>query len=233
MTRPAPHWGEGRIFALMQPSKYLALAFLLLLASCRERVAESQDPEQFDVLLDQYEDRERDSWQMPEKVLGALGDLQGKTVVDLGAGSGYFTFRLLPVAGKVIALEIDPRFIAYLEDRKSQWPDSLAQRLEVRLASLEDPHLQAGEADAVLLVNTYMYLRDRVAYFRHLRSRMSRGGLLLVVDYQRKPTRMGPPLEIRVARHTVVEELRQAGFMEVSADTHTLPYQYIVSARVP
>lgn len=229
----ASQCGEGCNFAFMQPWQSFLGALCLLLAACQEPGADAPDTEKFDVLLGQYESRERDAWQMPDRVLEALGDLQGKTVADLGAGSGYFAFRLLPLAEKVIALEIDPRFIAYLENRRSQWPDSLARRLEVRLASLDDPQLNPGETDAVLVVNTYMYMQDRVAYFRHLRSRMRPGGRLLVVDYHRKPTKMGPPLEIRVAVHTVTEELRQAGFTDITTDSQTLPYQYMVSARVP
>jgi SAM-dependent methyltransferase len=231
-----PTCPEARIFATM----YFRLHLLVLLAglsACRQgsapadRVADGE--EKFDHLIGLYESSDRDAWQLPDQVIAAMGDLEGLTVADLGAGSGYFSFRLLPLAGKVIALEIDPRFIAYLEDRKGQWPDSLARRLEVRLASMDDPHLNAGEVDVVLVVNTYMYLRERIAYLRNLRTRLRPGGRLLIVDYQRKPLKMGPPLEIRVAAHTVSEELQQAGFTGITVDSQSLPYQYMVSARVP
>jgi SAM-dependent methyltransferase len=217
--------------------RWFLLLLLAGLSACRqgskpaERGGGTED--KFDHLIGLYESSERDTWQMPGQVIAAIGDLEGLTVADLGAGSGYFSFRLLPLAGKVIALEIDPRFIAYLEDRKTQWPDSLARRLEVRLASKDDPHLNASEVDAVLVVNTYMYLSDRVTYLRNLRTCLRPGGRVLIVDYQRKPLKMGPPLEIRVAAHTVSEELQQAGFTGITVDSQTLPYQYMVMARVP
>ncbi len=37
---------------------------------------------------------DRRSWQNPDLVLDKLGNLDGKVVADIGAGTGYFTFRL-------------------------------------------------------------------------------------------------------------------------------------------
>ena len=45
-----------------------------------------------DDLVERFESPERDAYQMPDKVLNALGDLKGKTIIDIGAGSGYFYF---------------------------------------------------------------------------------------------------------------------------------------------
>ena len=59
-----------------------------------------------DELIERFESPERDAYQMPDKVLDAIGDLKGKTVMDIGAGSGYFSVKLARRAGQVIAADV-------------------------------------------------------------------------------------------------------------------------------
>ena len=47
-----------------------------------------------DDLRQDWESRDRLVWQKPEMVIKRLGDLSLKTVADLGAGTGFFAFRL-------------------------------------------------------------------------------------------------------------------------------------------
>jgi len=54
----------------------------------------------------------------PEVVIAKLGDLSNMTVADIGAGTGYFSFRLAEKAEKVISIDIDERFLNYIENKK-------------------------------------------------------------------------------------------------------------------
>ncbi len=65
----------------------------------------------FDTLVKHFENPARAEWQKPEWVIEQLGDLTGKTVADIGAGTGYFAFRIARKAKKVIAIDIDERFL--------------------------------------------------------------------------------------------------------------------------
>ena len=112
----------------------------------------------FEEKVSTYEDDDRDIWQKPERVIDLMGPLEGKTVVDIGAGSGYFAFRCVPNAEKVIAVDIDPDFVAFLENKKALLPQNQQEKFEVRLASPDNPRLDDSEVDAVLLVNTYVYM---------------------------------------------------------------------------
>ena len=49
--------------------------------------------------LASFDDPARDAWQMPERVIAALGLVTGQTVADIGAGTGYFTARLARATG--------------------------------------------------------------------------------------------------------------------------------------
>lgn len=190
------------------------------------------DEFEFDELVRRYENETRDVWQMPDSVIHKFGGLNDKTIADIGAGSGYFSFRMLQNGAKVIAVEIDNRFSDYLLERKSQLSDSLQSFFEVRLATPEDPFLQFNEVDGILIANTYIYLNNRVDYLKHLKQCLKTKGRILIVDYHKKPTKQGPPLEIRLPVQTISNEITEAGFTILEVDQLTLPYQYMILAEV-
>ncbi len=184
----------------------------------------------FDDLVADYNSRDRLIWQKPDMVINRLGDLTSKTVVDLGAGTGFFAFRVIPRAKKTIALDIDQRFVALMDSAKRELPSELRSRFEARLVDADDPKLKKGEADAVIIVNTYMYIENRVAYMQRLRQGMSKGGLVLIVDYKEKTIPVGPPVSAKVPLALVEKELKQAGFKVTVSDDTSLDYQYILTA---
>ena len=183
-------------------------------------------------ILEDYDNTNRVVWQKPEVVIDLLGNLEGKTIADIGAGTGFFALRLAPKAKKVIAIDIDPRFTSYLDSLKAfELPEDVQERLETRLALPDDPKLAQGEADIVMIVNTFMYIKDQVAYLENLKRGISDGGLLLIIDFKKKRTPLGPPSQIRVPLFEVEDKLIKAGYREVMTNDTALDYQYIVTAR--
>jgi ubiquinone/menaquinone biosynthesis C-methylase UbiE len=175
--------------------------------------------------------KDRDIWQHPDYVIGLLGDLTNKSVADLGAGSGYFSFKILKTAKKVIAIDIDQRFIKYMNHRISDYPKNLSSKFEARLASIDDPKLTDDEVQIVLVVNTYIYIQNRPKYFADLRKAISSNGKLLIVDFKNIKLPVGPPESIKLSGSQVVRELEQAGYKNVKLDNNTLEYQYIIQAE--
>jgi len=187
----------------------------------------------FESLVADYESKDRGIWQKPEMVISLLGDLEGKTVADIGAGTGYFTFRLVPRAAKVIGIDIDRRFVRFLDSMKVRLPVAYRDRFETRLARLDDPLLRPAEADAVMIVNTYGYIQNRVQYLKTLISGIKPGGQLLIIDFKKNNLPVGPPDEFKVALSQVEKELVTAGFNISKMDKDALDYQYIVIAQKP
>ena len=66
-----------------------------------------------------FDDPARDAWQMPDRVIEALGLKRGQIVADIGAGTGYFTVRLAKsdAAPKVYAVDIEPSMVSYVQGR--------------------------------------------------------------------------------------------------------------------
>lgn len=187
----------------------------------------------FESLVADYESKDRVIWQKPEMVLSILGDLEGKTVADIGAGTGFFTFRMVPKAEHVIGIDIDPRFINFMDSVKVRLPEKYRARFETRLAKPDDPLLRPNEANAVIIMNTYGYIENRTAYLKRVSQGMAPGGQLLIIDFKKNNLPVGPSDEFKVALNQVEKELTDAGFEISKIDKDALDYQYIVLARKP
>lgn len=172
----------------------------------------------------------RTEWQNPELVISMLGDLAGQTVLDIGAGAGYFTFKIADKAQKVIALDIDPKALEYIKDQKQilgGWTDNI----EARLTPPDVPNLLPNEVDKALIVNTYNFLPDRMTYLPRLLEGMKPDALLVVVDFKKGNIPVGPSDDFKLDPTMVRRELRKAGFKQINIDSEMLTYQYIVTAK--
>jgi cyclopropane fatty-acyl-phospholipid synthase-like methyltransferase len=178
-----------------------------------------------------YEAAERVIWQKPDLVIDRLGDVKGKVIADLGAGTGYFSRRLAYVGAKVIAIDIDPNAIRWMEEQRARFPPELQERLVIRQAQPDDPGLAPDEVDKVLLVNTYTFIQDRKAYFTRLREAIRPGGMILVIDFKKKDTPFGPDMEDRLDEKQVIDELQSAGYHVMAVDDTSLDYQYMITFR--
>ena len=184
-------------------------------------------------LLEQYDPPGREFWQKPEKVIEKMEDIENKVVADLGAGSGTFSFRLAQHAKKVIALEIDPRFIHYMDSVKLiELKPEYQKRFETRAVTPTNSNLKPGEADINLIVNTYIYIKNRVAYLQHLWSVLPEGGRVIIVDFKKKriPIKI-PKQKDRLELYVVENEVIEAGFELIESDDQSLEYQYILVAE--
>jgi 2-polyprenyl-3-methyl-5-hydroxy-6-metoxy-1,4-benzoquinol methylase len=187
----------------------------------------------FDELSSEYyQSQSRVIWQKPDLVLSLLGNLSGKTVADIGAGTGFFAFRIANAGAKVIAIDIDPRAIAWMESEKKSYPAGVQALLETRLATPANPNLKQGEAHVVLMVNTYIYLENRVEYFRNLRKGLTPDGRIIIIDFKDIETPIGPGVEERIPLSQVEAELTQAGYTILTTDSESLEYQYIITVAL-
>ena len=185
---------------------------------------------EYDIGLNPEPDPNRGAWQNPDLVIKKLGDLSGKTVADIGSGTGYFTFPISRKAKKVIAIDIEQRYLDYIEDRKLELPARQAEVIETRLTVEEEPNLHADEVDAVLMVNVFYYLKNRAEYMKIVNNAIREGGILVLVDFKPGDLPVGPSKD-KVPPEEVVKDLKAAGFKNIVVDTTSLQYQYIITAN--
>ena len=172
------------------------------------------------------------AWQKPDLVINRLGDLEGKVIADIGAGTGYFTFRLAAKAGKVIALDIDPNMIDLIELFRANLDEEMRDRIETRVVTPDDPKLEASEVDVAIIINTIGYIEDRVTYLKNLRNSIKDGGIVMIVDFKLKriPGNIATDPEHRVSILDMENDLTKAGYHGVYSDDTSLDYQYIILA---
>lgn len=176
----------------------------------------------------ELDDPSRDAWQKPDEVVARIGVAPGMTVVDLGAGTGYFLphlARAVGETGKVFALDVEPNLVAHMKARVAR--QGLAN-VEVRQVGFDDPELAPASVSRVLIVDTWHHIAHREAYAIKLAAALVSGGRVAVVDFTADATR-GPPREHRLAPDQVIRELSSAGLASSVVD-ETLPDQYIVVA---
>ncbi len=180
-------------------------------------------------LIKRFESPERDAYQQPEKVLAYIGDVSDKAILDIGAGSGYFSVRFAKKGARVIAGDVDDEFLNYIKKRVKE--EDLDSLIEVRKLPYDSPALKSEEVDKVLIVNTYHHIEDRPVYFAKVLDGIKQDGELIVIDFFKKDLPIGPPTDHKISREKVVEELKQAGFRTFDINTDLLEMQFIIRAK--
>ncbi len=171
--------------------------------------------------------REREEEEHPAEVLKALELHPGQVVADLGAGSGYFTFRMAPKVGptgKVLAVEIQQAMLDTLHARAARLKTT---NVEVVQGTEFDPHLPAGGVDLVLVVDVYHEMAYPYEVITKVRDALKPDGRLVFVEYRKED----PAVRIKEVHKMSVDQLEK----EMSAvglvrwrTVETLPLQHIV-----
>lgn len=179
-------------------------------------------------LIQHFESEERDEYQQPEKVLNYLGMLEGKTIMDIGAGSGYFSVKLAERGAKVIAADVDKEFQDFLKKRIQ---DNKLKNITPRQIPYDTPGLEDEEVDMVLMVNTYHHIENRPAYFKKVKKGIKNEGPLVIIDFFKYELPVGPPVDHKISMDVVIGELKEAGYKSFELEVDMLPYQYIIKAK--
>ena len=178
---------------------------------------------------------ERDDRRQEEGTDLLIKELQLKptdVVADLGAGTGFFSFRLAPLVpqGRVLAEDIQPEMIAELNQRKAK---TRLTNVQPVLGTTTDPHLPASGVDVVLLVDAYHEFDHPREMGRAIRNALRpRTGRLALVEYRAED----PNVPIKPIHKMTVEqakkEMNAVGleFVEVREE---LPQQHLMLFRRP
>jgi ubiquinone/menaquinone biosynthesis C-methylase UbiE len=157
----------------------------------------------------------RDGWQRVDDVFEALGVDEGETIADVGAGSGFFTFRLSPYVGpngRVLAVDIDAGVLRELrEEAQRQGIDNI----ETIASEPDDPMLQEQSVDGILVVNAYHEMREHEAMLAWFRQALRPGGRLVILDMPPRDSTVSRERQVSghdIALGLVVQELEAAGF---------------------
>ena len=153
-----------------------------------------------------FETPGRDQKLQINRVMDILGITAGKSVADIGAGSGWFTVRAakrVGVAGSVYAVDINPDAIRYIGERakKENLPN-----VKAILSTPDDPKLSANSVDAVLMLKTYHEIASPVTELKNLRAALRPDAKIGVID------RNGNGEDHGIGSDVIIREAEEAGY---------------------
>jgi precorrin-6B methylase 2 len=173
---------------------------------------------------------DRDGDERPNAVLDSLHISQGAKVADVGAGAGYFTWRLaqrVGPTGKVIAVEIQPKMLDLIAQDLKQRNVS---NVDLVLGDERNPRLPDEALDLVLLANAYHEFSQPEAMMAAVRRSLKPNGRVVVLEYRKENayTPLEEPHKMNL--QDVRAEIESMGF-ETEQVLRTLPIQHLLIFR--
>jgi len=173
---------------------------------------------------------EREAEEAPDRALDAIGLKRGDAVADIGAGVGYFTWRMaerVGPEGKIYANDIQPRMLDQL--KKNIAARGLANVVPV-LGTEDDPKLPAGALDLALLVDVYHEFSQPQKMLARIRASLRPTGRLVLLEYRKEDPAVPILLQHKMTVQEVRAEIEPEGF-RFESSLETLPRQHILIFR--
>lgn len=150
-------------------------------------------------------------------------------VADIGAGTGFFTFRISPLVpkGKVLAVDIQPEMLAALRETKTR---TKATNVEPVQGTTQNPNLPANSVDLVLIVDAYHEFDHPREMMRSIRQSLTPNGRVALVEYRAEDPNV--PIK-RIHKMSVAQARREmaAVGLELADTVETLPQQHLMFFR--
>lgn len=173
----------------------------------------------------------REKEEEPRLLYKALDIQPGERVVDIGAGSGYHTFRMSEKVGKdgtVYAVDIQPEMLAII-DRRMQ--EEAVSNIKLVEGTVKDPKLPEGKIDLILMVDVYHEFEFPFEMTRAMVKSLAPGGRLVFVEFRLEDPEVPIKLVHKMSERQVLKEMAIHPEMEHFKTNKTLPWQHVVIFR--
>ncbi len=169
--------------------------------------------------------------EQPDQVVANMNLRPDEVVADIGAGSGYFSFRIAAKVpdGKVLAVDIQPEMLALIEQRKKAEGVS---NIEGVLGAIDDPSLTAESIDAAIMVDAYHEFSHPFEMMAGITRALRPGGRIFLLEYRGEdPNVPIRPLH-KMTEEQVVREMSVFG-LEWTDTLDFLPWQHMMIFTKP
>jgi len=174
---------------------------------------------------------EREREEAPSKAIAAIDLAPDAVLADIGAGSGYYSFRLSEKVpqGKIVAVDIQPEMLDFLRKKSAELGIT---NVEPHLGTIEDVKLPAASLDAALMVDSYhefSHPREMLASLHHA---LKPGGRIFLLEFRGEDPRVPIKPLHKMTEAQARLELETAGFRFVS-NLRPLPWQHFMIFERP
>ncbi len=164
--------------------------------------------------------------EMPDAVVENMNLAPDHVVADIGAGSGYFSFRIAKKVpqGKVLAVDIQPEMLTIIEQTKK---NEGVENIEGVLGQIDDPNLPANSIDAAIMVDAYHEFSHPFEMINGIYNALRPGGRIFLLEYRGEdPSVPIRPLH-KMTEEQVVKEMSVFG-LEWTDTLDFLPWQHMM-----
>ena len=178
---------------------------------------------------DWLERPEREQEEKPAAVIAAMDLKESDVVADIGAGSGYFTFRMarhLP-QGKVLAVDIQQEMLDLLSVKAKKLGVDNVQTI---LGTESDPKLPGAGVDVVLMVDAYHEFSQPREMMEAIAKSLRPGGRVVQVEYRGEDPAVRIKPHHKMAETQAIKEMNAVGLVHVKT-VESLPTQHILIFR--
>jgi precorrin-6B methylase 2 len=132
-------------------------------------------------------------------------------VADIGAGSGYYTFRIADRVpkGKVYAVEIQEAAVQYLAERSKALN---AEHVQAVQGSEQSPNLPAAVLDLAFMVDVYHELLYPQEMLQAIKKSLKDNGKLVLIEYRGEDPKLGIKKLHKMTVDQIEKELKANGF---------------------
>ena len=153
---------------------------------------------------------------LPARIILVEAGLRlGQTLLDVGAGTGYFAFpasEIVGEKGRVIAVDVSDEMLEEIGKRVSEKKIS---NIETRKSMEYDVLIEPSTIDTALLAAVLHEIDDKERFIAMVAGTLKPGGSLCVVEWVKKIMNMGPPVEDRLEIKETAALLERAGLSVV------------------
>ena len=173
----------------------------------------------------------RESEEAPARAVAALDFEPTDVVADIGAGSGYYTFRMAPMVpeGEVIAVDIQPEMIAHVEARAEA--DEIGN-VRTQLGTIEDICLPSESIDAALMVDAYHEFSHPYEMMTSIVRALRPGGRVILLEYRAEDPEVPIKRLHKMSEAQVIREMKAVG-LEFAINHDFLPWQHFLVFEKP
>ncbi|MDQ2948510.1 MAG: class I SAM-dependent methyltransferase [Acidobacteriota bacterium] len=169
---------------------------------------------------------EREKEEAPSSAIDSLGIKKGMNVADIGAGTGYFSFRLarrVGPSGRVYANDIQPEMLDRIREKAHA---EGVTNVEAVLGGEADPKLPLGKMDIVIMVDVYHELSQPQEMLQRIRASLKPDGRLILLEYRKEDPAIPIRPDHKMSIPEVKTEVEAEGF-KMDKVLETLPRQHI------
>jgi ubiquinone/menaquinone biosynthesis C-methylase UbiE len=172
---------------------------------------------------------EREEEENPKKLLELLKFKDGDVVADIGAGSGYYSFRiarLVAPKGKVLAVDIQKEMLDIIRERGKKEGVTNVEPVQGEEA---DPKLKDDSVDLILLVDVYHEFSFPYEMTEKMVKALKPGGRLVFVEFRLEDEKVPIKLVHKMTERQVLKEMAEFKDLKHAGTSDKLPWQHVIT----